>query len=38
MNVIDAHIHVQPWKMIKPEALRMMQGKRPDLDEIAAMM
>jgi uncharacterized protein len=38
MNVIDAHIHVQPWKMVKPEALRLMQGKRPDLARIDRMM
>lgn len=38
MNVIDAHVHVQPWKMIQPEALRMMQGKRPDLARIDRMM
>ena len=36
--VIDSHIHVQPWKMIKPDVLRMMQGKRPDLDRINGMM
>ncbi len=36
--VIDSHIHVQPWKMIKPEARRLMEGKRPDLDDIHRMM
>jgi predicted TIM-barrel fold metal-dependent hydrolase len=36
--VIDSHVHVQPWKMIKPDVLAMMQGKRPDLDRINGMM
>jgi hypothetical protein len=38
MQVIDAHIHIQPWKMVKAEALRLMQGKRPDADAIAELM
>ena len=36
--VIDAHIHVQPWKMIKPEHLALMQGKRPDITALAEIM
>ena len=24
MNVFDAHIHVQPWQMVKPEALALI--------------
>ncbi len=36
--IIDSHVHVQPWKMIRPEHLRMMQGKRPDIPEISEMM
>lgn len=38
MNVIDAHIHIQPWKMIRPEALAMMQASRPDVAEIHDLM
>lgn len=38
MQVIDAHVHVQPWKMVKPEALALMQGKRPDAGAIHEMM
>ncbi len=38
MNVIDAHVHLQPWKMIKPDALRLMQGKRADVAAIHEMM
>lgn len=36
--VIDAHVHIQPWRMIKPEHLRMMQGKRPDIPELEELM
>ncbi len=36
--VVDAHVHVQPWRMIKPEALRMMQGKRADLGRLEELM
>ncbi|MBI2900220.1 MAG: amidohydrolase [Planctomycetes bacterium] len=36
--VIDAHIHVQPWRMVKPEALRLMQGNRPDVARLSEMM
>ncbi|HEY3227296.1 MAG TPA: amidohydrolase family protein [Planctomycetota bacterium] len=36
--VIDAHIHIQPWKMIKPEHLALMQGKRPDVPALAEIM
>ena len=36
--VIDAHVHVQPWKMIRPEHLALMQGKRPDIPQLAEIM
>ena len=36
--VIDAHVHIQPWKMIKPEHLAMMQGKRPDVPQLLEIM
>ncbi len=38
LPVIDAHVHVQPWRMIHPEALRLMQGKRPDVQRIHDLM
>ena len=38
MNVIDAHVHIQPWKMIKPAHLAMMQGKRPDIPQLTEIM
>lgn len=36
--VIDAHIHIQPWHMIRPDALARMRAGRDDIDEIEAMM
>ncbi|HTF56939.1 MAG TPA: amidohydrolase family protein [Planctomycetota bacterium] len=36
--VIDAHIHIQPWKMIKAEHLALMQGKRDDVSALAELM
>jgi predicted TIM-barrel fold metal-dependent hydrolase len=38
MKVIDSHIHVQPWDMIKPGALAMIRGRRPDAAEIERLM
>jgi predicted TIM-barrel fold metal-dependent hydrolase len=38
MNVIDSHVHIQPWKMIKPAHLAMMQGKRPDIPQLMEIM
>jgi hypothetical protein len=38
MKVFDSHIHVQPWKMVKPGALKMMQAKRTDTEEIHRIM
>lgn len=32
--VTDAHVHVQPWEMIKPAVLEAMRRGRDDLDEI----
>ena len=36
--VFDSHVHIQPWDMIKPDVLKMMQGKRPDVAEIRSLM
>jgi predicted TIM-barrel fold metal-dependent hydrolase len=36
--VIDAHIHVQPWDMVRPDALAKMKRGRPDVDAIRARM
>jgi predicted TIM-barrel fold metal-dependent hydrolase len=37
-GVFDAHIHVQPWSMIRPEALERMRRGRADVDRIRACM
>lgn len=38
MPLFDAHIHVQPWDMIKPEVLRFFADQIPYRDEAAAVM
>jgi predicted TIM-barrel fold metal-dependent hydrolase len=38
MSVIDAHLHVQPWGQVKPDALAKMQANRTNLDEVRACM
>ena len=35
---IDAHVHVQPWKMMKPEIVERMRHSRKDLDIIQKVM
>lgn len=35
---IDAHVHVQPWNMMKPEILDRMKQSRKDLDLIRKVM
>src|SRR6476659_311168 len=35
MRVFDCHIHVQPWEQLRPAALEVMRGARPDLERIA---
>ena len=35
---IDSHVHVQPWKMMKPEILERMRASRKDLDIIQKVM
>lgn len=35
---IDAHVHVQPWRMMKPEILDRMRRSRTDLDVIQRVM
>ncbi len=35
---IDAHIHVQPWRMMKPEIVNRMRQSRKDLDLIERVM
>ncbi|HEU4402251.1 MAG TPA: amidohydrolase family protein [Candidatus Polarisedimenticolia bacterium] len=32
--VVDAHLHVQPWRQLRPEALQRMAAGRVDLDRI----
>jgi hypothetical protein len=33
-DVVDAHIHVQPWAMLRPEVAHQMKSPRKDLDRI----
>jgi len=35
---IDAHIHIQPWKMMKPEILERMRRSRKDMNVIERVM
>jgi predicted TIM-barrel fold metal-dependent hydrolase len=35
---VDAHIHVQPWRMMKPEIVERMKRDRKDLDVILKVM
>jgi predicted TIM-barrel fold metal-dependent hydrolase len=37
-SFIDAHVHVQPWRMLKPEILSRMRQSRKDLDVIERVM
>jgi predicted TIM-barrel fold metal-dependent hydrolase len=37
-GVFDAHMHVQPWEMIRPEALEKMRKGRLDVDRIRRCM
>jgi predicted TIM-barrel fold metal-dependent hydrolase len=34
MRIFDCHIHVQPWKQLRPEALAVMKGTRTDLARV----
>jgi predicted TIM-barrel fold metal-dependent hydrolase len=34
MRVFDCHIHVQPWELLKPEALALMRRGRTDLSRV----
>jgi predicted TIM-barrel fold metal-dependent hydrolase len=34
LPVIDAHVHVQPWKMLKPAVRAMMEGRHPELVDV----
>lgn len=35
---IDAHVHVQPWNMMRPEIVARMRQSRTDLDTIQRVM
>jgi uncharacterized protein len=35
--VVDAHIHIQPWRQFRPEALQRMLAHRPDADLIRSL-
>ncbi|MBI2677810.1 MAG: amidohydrolase [Candidatus Koribacter versatilis] len=32
--ITDCHVHIQPWKLFKPEALAAMKRKRADFDFV----
>ena len=36
--VFDVHVHIQPWKILRPEAIRLMIGDGPEWDEARALM
>ena len=36
--VVDAHVHVQPWEMMRPAVLEKMKAGRTDLDRVRACM
>jgi predicted TIM-barrel fold metal-dependent hydrolase len=36
--VFDAHVHVQPWEMMRPAVLEKMKAGRADLDRVRACM
>jgi hypothetical protein len=36
MLITDCHIHIEPFEMLKPEALALMKKKREQFDEIEA--
>lgn len=38
MRVIDAHVHIQPWQQLKPEALARMEARQTGLDVVQACM
>ncbi|MFQ5767437.1 MAG: amidohydrolase family protein [Acidobacteriota bacterium] len=35
--VIDFHIHIQPWEMMKPAVLATMRRNRPSFDDLLAL-
>ncbi len=37
-KVVDIHVHIMPWRMIKPNILQMMQGARNDLESLDPIM
>lgn len=37
-SYIDAHVHVQPWRMMKPEIIARMSQNRKDMDIIKRVM
>ncbi len=36
--VIDAHVHVQPWRMLRPAALSVLEARRPEGRRIHDLM
>jgi predicted TIM-barrel fold metal-dependent hydrolase len=36
-RVLDAHVHMQPWHMLKPAVLAVMTRGRADTDELLAL-
>jgi predicted TIM-barrel fold metal-dependent hydrolase len=36
-DVIDFHVHIQPWKQLKPGVLALWQRYHPDFEELLAL-
>ncbi|HUR69890.1 MAG TPA: amidohydrolase family protein [Candidatus Thermoplasmatota archaeon] len=36
-RVFDAHVHMQPWRMLRPEVYPVMVRGRSDVDELVAL-
>src|SRR6266850_1279299 len=35
--VVDAHVHIQPWRQFRPEALARMNAGRKDIERIQTL-
>lgn len=35
--VIDAHVHIMPWEMVRPDAASRLGGGKPDFDQVKAI-
>src|SRR5258706_315600 len=35
--IVDAHLHMQPWEMMKPAVIARMREGRPEFGELVAL-